>query len=155
MFSDGPSAFYFPLIYLSCGVCLSTGCIFRERIYSIITGRDLAAWRYTLCLLLSISLDDNLSKSWSKRSHRWFIQFESYPWFEVSVCLTPYLISPAKSQFVNTNWKHARVSVHVNLPLHFWCIRCYRQINLIPEKCPGISPIQMENLSMYVKRKES
>ena len=46
--------------------------------------------------------------------------FESYPWFQVPVCLTPYLISLAKSQFVNTNWKHARVNVHVNPSLLLW-----------------------------------
>lgn len=79
---------------------------------------DLAAWRYAVCLFLSISLDDDLSKSWSKRSHRWLMWSESYPWFQVLVHLIPYLISLANPQLVNTNWKHGNVSVHVNHPLH-------------------------------------
>lgn len=123
-------------VYLQ-GAYLETVRVSTQLIQIDIQERDLAAWRYAPCLLPGISLDDDLSKSWSKRSHRWFIWFQSYPWFQVPVCLIPYLISLAKSQFVNTNWKHARVSVHVNPPLHLWMYQVLQANKSDTGKMPG------------------
>lgn len=129
MFPDGPSACCSPLFYLSTRVCLSEGCIFSrtESTLSVTADRHPAvgAGRDAFCLLLSTSMDDYLSKSWSKRCHSRFIGFESYFGFQVPVHLIPYLISLAESQFISTNWKHTRVSVCTNPLLH---LRMYQVV---------------------------